>query len=67
MALFEQTKHDLQATEKKGNGQNWIRTSEGVSQRIYSPYLLLGETRLLVVYLSFRNSMAFCKSSGVPL
>jgi hypothetical protein len=28
---------EIQPTEKKGGGQNWIRTSEGVSQRIYSP------------------------------
>ena len=26
-----------QATVGEGGGQNWIRTSEGVSQRIYSP------------------------------
>ena len=31
------TYQPLQATKNKGNGQNWIRTSEGVSQRIYSP------------------------------
>ena len=29
--------HLSQTYAREGGGQNWIRTSEGVSQRIYSP------------------------------
>ena len=37
----------------EGGGQNWIRTSEGVSQRIYSPPRLATSVSTLFLRLAY--------------
>jgi len=56
-ATIREGASECETSDMGGNGRGWIRTSEGISQRIYSPLPLATWVHALVVRLPDRRSL----------